>query len=95
MRITRRIAAPALALLVSLGASGCAGLTLSHGCGMSTQDPMADGASRMNNGYRQHHALGQLQAYQKKALSAGTRYDRGVRKPGEAAVHAPQPGVCY
>ena len=95
MRITRRIAAPALALLVSIGASGCAGLAVSKGCGMHVYDPMSDGASRMNGAAPRHTAIGQMQAYQAKAMSAGTRFNGGMRKPGQVAVQQPAAGFCF
>lgn len=95
MRITRRIAAPALALLVSVGASGCAGLTIGRGCGINSFDPMSDGASRMNTAASRHHAVGQMQAYQAKAMIANTRFSQGIRKPGQVAVQQPTASLCF
>lgn len=86
MRITRRFAAPALAVLLALGASGCAGLSFNTGCGMGAGDPMADGASRLNRGFQRHNLIAQQQAYQMKAMSAGMQYSRHVRKPGSAPI---------
>jgi hypothetical protein len=95
MMITRRIAAPALALLVTLGASGCAGLSLSNGCGMSAMDPMADGASRLNVSASRHQQIGQMQAYQKKAMIANTQ-STDIRKPGQVVVASPTTGrLCF
>lgn len=83
----RRFAAPALAVLVALGASGCAGMSFNSGCGMSLSDPMADGASRMNRGYQLSQVRMQHQAYQKKALMIGGEFNRGAyRKPGQAPI---------
>jgi len=95
MMITRRIAAPALALLVTLGASGCAGLSLSNGCGMNAMDPMADGASRLNVSAARHQQIGQMQAYQKKAMIANTRFSTDIRKPGQVAVAPSSQRLCY
>lgn len=87
MRTIRRFATPALATLVALGASGCAGLSLNTGCGMGLADPMADGASRMNRGYPVAQMRLQQQAYQAKALSVSSQFSRGVyRKPGQAPL---------
>ena len=83
MRTTRRFAAPALAVLVALGASGCAGLSFNTGCGFASTDPMSDGASRMNRGFQMHQARAQHQAYQHKAMMVGGQFNRGyIRKPG-------------
>ncbi len=79
----RRFAAPALAVLVALGASGCAGMSFNTGCGFASVDPMSDGASRMNRGFQMHQARAQQQAFQHKAMMAGTQFNRGyIRKPG-------------
>lgn len=84
MRTIRRFAAPAFAMLVALGASGCAGLSLNTGCGMGLTDPMVDGASRMNRGYPIAQMRMQQRAYQAKALSVGGQFSRGAyRKPGQ------------
>jgi hypothetical protein len=88
MRITRRFAAPALGVLLALGASGCAGLSFNTGCGLGAGDPMADGASRLNRGFQRHNLIAQQQAYQQKALMAGTQYSKHVRKPGSAPIVA-------
>ncbi|HZG42254.1 MAG TPA: hypothetical protein VEY93_04780 [Longimicrobium sp.] len=96
MMITRRIAAPALALLVTLGASGCAGLSLSSGCGMNAMDPMADPASRLNVAASRHQQIGQMQSYQKKAMIISTRFSNEIRKPGQVAVASPtSQRLCY
>lgn len=87
MRTPRRFAAPALAVLVALGASGCAGLSLSTGCGFGTADPMSDGVSRMNRGFQLHQTRAQQQAYQHKALMIGGEFNRGaIRKPGSLPI---------
>jgi hypothetical protein len=79
----RRFAAPAFAVLVALGASGCAGMSFNTGCGFASVDPMSDGASRMSRGFQMHQARAQQQAYQHKAMMAGTQFSRGaIRKPG-------------
>jgi hypothetical protein len=79
----RRFAAPALAVLVALGASGCAGMSFNTGCGFASVDPMSDGASRMNRGFQMHQMRGQQQAYQQKAMMVGGQFSRGyIRKPG-------------
>lgn len=79
----RRFAAPALAVLVALGASGCAGMSFNTGCGFASADPMSDGASRLNRGFQLHQARAQQQAYQHKAMMVGTQFSRGsIRKPG-------------
>lgn len=79
----RRFAAPALAVLVALGASGCAGMSFNTGCGFASADPMSDGASRMSRGFQMHQARAQQQAYQHKAMMGGAQFNRGaVRKPG-------------
>jgi len=95
MMITRRIAAPALALLVTLGASGCAGLSLSNGCGMNAMDPMADGASRLNVAASRHQQIGQMQSYQKKALIISTQFSNEIRKPGQLPVAPTSQRLCY
>ncbi|HYW14356.1 MAG TPA: hypothetical protein VE871_20480 [Longimicrobium sp.] len=83
----RRFAAPALAVLVALGASGCAGMSFNSGCGMGLSDPMADGASRMNRGYPLSQLRMQHQAAQSKALMAGAQFNRGnYRKPGQTPI---------
>lgn len=87
MHAIRRFATPALAMLIALGASGCAGLSLNNGCGMGLADPMADGASRMNRGYPVAQMRMQQQAYQAKALSVGGQFSRGAyRKPGQTPL---------
>lgn len=87
MRTPRRFAAPALAVLVALGASGCAGLSLNTGCGLASADPMSDGASRMNRGFQMHQARAQQQAYQHKAMMIGAQYSRAsIRKPGSLPI---------
>jgi hypothetical protein len=89
MRITRRFAAPALAVLVALGASGCAGMSFNQGCGMGMMnDPMADGASRLNRAaFQRGQLVQQHQAYQMKAMSIGGQYQTGrYRKPGETPL---------
>ena len=79
----RRIAAPALAVLVALGASGCAGMSFNTGCGFASVDPMSDGASRMSRGFQVHQARAQHQAYQHKAMMVSGQFSRGyIRKPG-------------
>lgn len=87
MRTPRRFAAPALAVLVALGASGCAGLSFNAGCGFGGTDPMADGAARMNRGFQLHQARAQQQAYQHKAMMIGAQYRRDVRKPGSLPLN--------
>ena len=83
----RRFAAPALAVLVALGASGCAGMSFNPGCGFASVDPMADGASRMNRGFRMHQVRSQHQAYQAKAMMASAQFNRGnIRKPDSLPV---------
>lgn len=85
----RRFAAPALAVLVALGASGCAGMNFNTGCGFSAVDPMSDGASRLNRGFQMHQQRSQVQAYQYKALMVGTQFNRAhVRKPGSVPIAA-------
>jgi hypothetical protein len=79
----RRLAAPALAVLVALGASGCAGMSFNTGCGLASADPMSDGASRLNRGFQMNQVRAQHQAYQHKAMMAGTQFSRAsYRKPG-------------
>lgn len=93
-----RFAAPALAVLVALGASGCAGLSFNAGCGMASADPMTDGASRMNRGFQRHQMVAQHQAYQMKATSLlAARYSRDVRKPGSLPMTQSSygSGLCY
>lgn len=93
---TRRFAAPALALLLALAASGCAGLSFNTGCGLGVGDPMADGASRLNRGFQRHNLVAQQQAYQKKALMAGSQFNRDVRKPGSAPiVQSTSSAMCF
>jgi hypothetical protein len=77
-----RFAAPALAVLVALGASGCAGLSFNTGCGFASADPMLDGASRMNRGFQLTQVRAQQQASQQKAMMVGAQYSRDFRKPG-------------
>lgn len=82
-----RFAAPALAALLALGASGCAGISFNSGCGMGMADPMSDGASRLNRGYQFAQMRQQHLAYQAKALSVSGNFSRGAyRKPGQAPV---------
>jgi hypothetical protein len=79
----RRFAAPALAVLVALGASGCAGMNFNTGCGFASVDPMSDGASRLNRGFQMHQARAQQQAYQQKAMMVSGQFSRNyIRKPG-------------
>jgi hypothetical protein len=96
MRAPRRLAA-ALALALSLGASGCASLNFSPGCGFGLgSDPMADGASRMNRTAEMRgHIRAQHQAYQRKALMTGTGSSsaRNHRKPGDIPPAATQPAT--
>ena len=98
MRTVRRFATPALAALVALGASGCAGLSFSPGCGLAAADPMTDGASRLNRGFQLHQARAQQQALQHKAMMGGAEFNRGaIRKPGSlpiAQTSAPS-AFCY
>jgi hypothetical protein len=85
----RRFATPALAALLALGASGCAGMNFNAGCGFSSIDPMSDGASRMNRGFQRHQMRAQQQAYQHKAMMIGTQFSRGqIRKPGALPIAA-------
>lgn len=96
MRTVRRFAAPALGLLLALGASGCAGLSFNAGCGIGAGDPMADGASRLNRGYQRSNLIAQQQAYQQKALMAGSQYRRDLRKPGAAPIVREAPStMCF
>jgi hypothetical protein len=100
MRTLRRFAAPAFAVLVALGASGCAGMSFNQGCGMGMMsDPMADGASRMNRGAFQRGQMVQThQAYQMKAMSMGGQYQRGhYRKPGQTPIAPAQQSsaLCF
>jgi hypothetical protein len=101
MPTLRRFAAPALAVLVALGASGCAGLNFNTGCGMGViNDPMADGASRLNRAtFQRAQLVSTHQAYQKKALMVSTEFNRGAyRKPGQTPI-APSnnlsSGLCF
>lgn len=89
MRSLRRFTAPAVAALLALGASGCAGMSFNSGCGgMGLNDPMADGASRMNRAtFQRGQMMANHQAYQRKALMAGGEFNRGnYRKPGSVPV---------
>lgn len=99
MRTPRRFAAPALALLVALGASGCAGLSFNTGCGLASFDPMSDGAARMSRSVGLHQVRAQQQAYQHKALMIGAEFNRGaIRKPGSLPVaqsSAAPSAFCY
>jgi hypothetical protein len=98
MRTPRRFAAPALALLLALGASGCAGLSFNTGCGLASLDPMTDGAARMNRGVGLHQMRSQQQAYQHKALMIGAEFNRGaIRKPGSLPLTqtAAPSAFCY
>lgn len=82
-----RFAAPALAVLVALGASGCAGMSFNTGCGFASVDPMSDGASRMSRGFQMHQARAQQQAYQHKATMVSGQFSRGyIRKPGALPI---------
>jgi hypothetical protein len=95
----RRFAAPALAVLVALGASGCAGISFNQGCGFGSVDPMTDGASRMSRGFQAHQMRAQHVAYQHKAMMAGTQFNRNsIRKPGSlplTQVAAPVSPLCF
>ena len=83
MRITQRIT---LALLLALGASGCAGLTFQQGCGLGAADPMTDGVARMSPRAGLHRTIGLQQTYQKKQyFSGGGRFDRSIRRPGQTS----------
>jgi hypothetical protein len=100
MPALRRFAAPALGLLLALGASGCAGFSLNQGCGSGLMnDPMADGASRLNRAAFQRGQLVQTHhAYQQKALMVGGQFQRGhYRKPGQAPLAPAQPSsaLCF
>lgn len=98
MRSLRRFTAPALAAVLALGASGCAGMSFNTGCGLGMSDPMSDGASRMNRGYQFSQVRGQQQAYQQKALMVGGQFNRGnYRKPGSLPVAQSQPAsaLCF
>ena len=99
MRSLRRFAAPAVAALLALGASGCAGMTLNSGCGMGMNDPMSDGASRLSRAtYQRGQMMGQHQAYQRKALMVGGQFNRGnYRKPGSVPVapSGPTSPLCF
>ncbi|MBW3572337.1 MAG: hypothetical protein KY467_14645 [Gemmatimonadetes bacterium] len=98
MRTVRRFATPALAALVALGASGCAGLSFSPGCGFAAADLMTDGASRMNRGFQLHQARAQQQAFQHKAMMGGAEFNRGaIRKPGSLPVAQSTPAspLCF
>lgn len=88
MRSLRRFTAPAVAALLALGASGCAGMSFNNGCGMGMNDPMADGASRLNRAtFQRGQVIAQQQAYQRKALMVGGQFNRGsYRKPGSLPV---------
>ena len=88
MRSLRRFATPALAVLVALGASGCAGMSFNSGCGMGMSDPMSDGASRLSHAtFQRGQVVAQQQAYQRKALMVGGEFNRGnYRKPGSLPV---------
>lgn len=97
MPTPRRFAAPALAVLVALGASGCAGLSFNTGCG-AFSDPMVDGASRMNSGYQVAQVRMQTRAYQQKALMVGGEFNRGsYRKPGQTPIAPSNPSsaLCF
>ena len=89
MRSLRRFTAPAVAALLALGASGCAGMSLAPGCAtMGMDDPMADGASRLNRAtFQRGQVIAQQQAYQRKAMMVGGNFSRGnYRKPGSLPV---------
>lgn len=99
MRSLRRFAAPAVAVLVALGASGCAGMSFNNGCGLGMNDPMADGASRLNRAtFQRGQIVAQQQAYQRKAMMIGTEFNRGnYRKPGSLpiATSSPSSALCF
>jgi membrane protease subunit (stomatin/prohibitin family) len=99
MRSIRRFTAPALAALLALGASGCAGMSFNQGCGVGMNDPMADGASRMSRAtFQRGQLVAQQQAYQRKALMIGTEFNRGnYRKPGSlpVATSSPSSALCF
>ncbi len=83
----RRFAAPALAALLALGASGCAGMSFTSGCGMGMADPMVDGASRMNRGYQFSQLRMQQRAYQNKQMATSASFSKGAyRKPGQVPM---------
>jgi hypothetical protein len=92
----RRFAAPALAVLVALGASGCAGMSFNPGCGFASVDPMSDGASRMNRGFQMHQMRAQQQAYQQKAMMVSGQFSRGsIRKPGMTPMAQSSAPLCF
>jgi hypothetical protein len=95
----RRFAAPALAVLVALGASGCAGISFNQGCGLGSMDPMSDGASRMSRGFQTHQMRAQHVAYQHKAMMVGSQFNRNsVRKPGSLPLTQtaiPTSALCF
>lgn len=99
MRSIRRFTTPALAALLALGASGCAGMNFNTGCGLGMNDPMSDGASRLNRAtFQRGQLVAQQQAYQRKALMIGAEFNRGThRKPGSLPVAQSQPssGLCF
>jgi hypothetical protein len=83
----RRFATPALAALLALGASGCAGMSFNTGCGFANVDPMSDGASRMSRGFQRHQMRAQQQAYQHKATMVSAQFSRAhIRKPGALPI---------
>lgn len=87
MPTLRRFAAPAFAVLLAIGASGCAGMSFTSGCGMGVSDPMVDGASRMSRGYQFAQLRTQQRAYQNKQMAASASFSRGAyRKPGQVPV---------
>lgn len=96
MHVTRRIAAPALALLVTLGASGCAGMSFGAACGGIGQvDPMSDGASRLNRNFQRHQAVATHQAYQAKSTSLiSSKFSRDFRRPGQPNVQISSSPMC-
>lgn len=96
MRTPRRFAAPALAALLALGASGCAGFSMNTGCGMNMTDPMADGASRMSRGYQFAQLRMQQRAYQNKQMAMSTEFSRGAyRKPGQTPIAPSNSSSAY
>lgn len=99
MRSIRRFAAPAVAALLALGASGCAGMSFNQGCGVGMGDPMSDGASRLSRAtFQRGQVIAQQQAYQRKALMVGAEFNRGnYRKPGSlpVATSAPSSALCF
>jgi hypothetical protein len=73
--------APALALVLALSASGCAGFSVGCG-GLASVDPMSDGVSRMNPAFQRFQQRSQAVAMQQKAMISSTHYRRDLRRPG-------------